>query len=273
MSLRVRLINLAVVAMLTGYAAPTFAVAIYSGDLELKLLMPGAKTNLFGFGGLTAQFVDETVIIPTATASASRGDSTWFYVDIVPPPPDGQDQRVGRSIKNVAVDGSAGPGYGYSYAESQGVLFARLGNLSGRGEPFPPSQIFNAVFNLSFGYDLLAHIDDPALEFAEAQVGISVRAKPEVGGAWTTYFSIIDDIVANDAVATVVDAEFTIPLLPNSITLFETQFYVNGKALSVSAPPLPPIDPLEPPPFPEPASSLLLGIGIYLTHVFRRRAG
>jgi len=267
------LLALSLLSFSATFSPQTLGAAIYSANLALELLMPGAKTNLFGFGGPTELFDVGVKTDPTAIAIAWPGDSTRFTVDIVPPPPDGQDVRAGRSIDHVRVDGLAGPGDGYSYAESQGALFARLGNLSGRGEGWPPGQVFHAVFNLSFDYDLLARVGNSALEYAEAQVGIYARAKPEFGGAWTTYFSMIDLIVANDVVSDDRNVEFTIPLAPNSITLFETQFFVNGQARSVAAPPIPPIPPLVPPPaLPEPISFVLLGTGIVAISLTRRRA-
>ena len=265
----------AVVLMLLGVSlSPSaFAVAIYSGDLQLSLLMPGAKTNLFGFGGPTSQFEAGVVVGDNATATAGLGTATSFLVPIVPPPADGQDVRVGRAVDNVDVSGTAGPGNGYSYAESQGALFARLGNLSGSGGGTPPGQVFNAVFDLSYEYNLLTAIANPLFEDAQAQVGVYARAKPEFGSDWITYFSVFDFISGTDAVNGLGSIQFTIPLAQNSITLFEAQFFVNGQAISIAQPPLPPIPPIDPPPpLPEPVTLVLVSTGIILMGLARQRS-
>lgn len=272
------LANIAAVVLMSlgvGLSPSAFAEASYRGDLRFSLLMPGAKTNLFGFGGPTSYFAPPmNLFLDNATAFARRGDATTSLVPIVPPPADGSDVRVKKSVENVKVYGTAGPGNGYSYAESKGALFARLGNLSGSGAgiPAPPGQIFNAVFDLSFEYNLTTAIANPLLEDAQARVGLYVRAKPEIGGDWTTYFSVSDWISGTLGVNGLGNAQFTIPLAQNSITLFETQFFLNGQAISIAEPPLPPIPPIiTPAPVPEPVTLVLVSTGIMLMGLARQR--
>jgi len=225
------------------------AIAEYKGDLNISILFPGAKTNLFGYGTFPLNTVGALFVSDNASADFGLGSMSLFQVPIVPPPPDGQDTRNGRNITGATVSGSAGPGDD-AYSLSQGGFYARLANISGSGVgiPAPPAQIFNADFDIDISYALSALVDNLALEYSEVEFEVYVLARPKGAAIWTKYFSKGLSISNNNVVLGNVLAGFTVPTLPNSITEFTIQYYLQGQALSVALPPLPFPPPLNPPP-------------------------
>jgi len=249
---RITIATLLMVALSPFVPLEAKAIAEYEGDLDISILFPGAKTNLFGFGIFSLNTVGELFVSGNASADFGLGSISSFQVPIVPPPPDGQDVRIGRIITGATVSGSAGPGDGYAYSISQGGFYARLANLSGSGAgiPAPPAQIFNADFDIDISYALSALVDNLALEYSEVEFEVYALARPEGAARWTEYFSEGLSISNNNVVLGNVIAGFTVPTLPNSITEFTLQYYLQGQALSVALPlpPPPPPPPLDPPP-------------------------
>jgi hypothetical protein len=245
------------------------AIAEYEGDLDISILFPGAKTNLFGFGIYPLNTVGALFMSGNASADFGLGSISSFQVPIVPPPPDGQDVRIGRNIKGATVSGSAGPGDGYTYSLSQGGFYARLANLSGSGAgiPAPPAQIFNADFDIDISYALSALVDNVALEYTEVEFEVYALARPEGAARWTEYFSEGLSIQNDNVVLGNVIAGFTVPTLPNSITEFTLQYYLQGQALSVALPPPPPRPPQDrPPPVPPSVPGPLPIAGIFIAY-------
>jgi hypothetical protein len=254
--------TLTVFALAAGQSARADAAAIYISELDFSLGLPQAEVNLFGYGGPLYRFDGFDDEFGDAEAEWVPGTGTT----VVGP----GGQREAR-IVGLQAFGIAGPGDGAAYSESWGRMAFRLANLSGSGGPTPPAQEFLAPFTLSFSFSLDAFAMDPALESSEAGYVLYVRHKPEFGDEWdqTTFERVIAS--TDSAVGAVGPIPLSIPLPPNSITLFEIQGYAFGRAVAVELPPLPPIPPLEPPPpVPEPASVLLVGAGMAAFRLVRR---
>lgn len=243
------------------------AAASYDAGLTFRLLMPAATLNEFGFGGPNGLMTDsDTDILGNAAAFATEATMVT----------DSQPGRVGRKVDGASVVGAAAAPFGYSYAESQGALSSRMINMSGSGYPTPPAHVFNATFDLSYNYALQTHIDDPLLDYADASFDIYFRTRSGSGGAWSGNTSILSRTISGtDHVNGNGTLSFVVPLAPNSTTVFDLQFYVNGTAWSIELPPPPVIPPPELPPTleaPEPGAIMLTLAGLAVVAARARRS-
>ena len=257
-------------------------IAEFEAELDLSFLMPGAKTNLFGYGGPLIRQADP---LSVGTANAEKGTVDRLREAIIPPPTDGQPDRLGRSITDIIAAGMAGPGTDFSAAESQGVLQYRLANLSGSGGGTLPAQDFEANFKLSYDFTIKASVGDPARQVAFAQVGFYLRSTGSVNADnwrnkrddpddWGTGLSLNESVWAQGADNGNDSLNFSLTLPANSLTLLEVQYWVRGFALSIELPPVPDQDfPDDPPPVLIPESKELgfIALGIALGCCLSRR--
>lgn len=247
------------VGMWAVLSGTVHANAIYTADASFSVDFPGAITNTFGYGGPIANFTGDKTQAGTGNATFTKGAAT---LEAIPNPPapynDTRGTRINISIPaglGSAATGTTGPGDGTADSYSQAVIGARLGNLSGSGLPGSPPRTISVPFAFSYSYNLRPFVDNPLLDSAATNVGISITAwllamngdrmrQVPIAG-WTDFRRTVT--AADGPVFFQDGGLFSISLPPSttdplylSTTLLDVQLFVSGSAKSVGVPPVPP---------------------------------
>lgn len=224
-----------------------YALARFEAKIEdFSLVMPASIENKFGFSLSLGKLEPDPPIkseLGTGVAEGNGSFSQTRQPSGLPDPPFSA-VRIGRE-GFLFVEGTADKPFGLALIKAESNISGEMLNLTGSGPGSLPPENIDLEFDLSFSYSLLATVEDPANEDAQALFSVMVDG---LGTPDAVCNPLSDFVIAppNSDLRGNVTCVFSTTLAPNELRPYRIDLLVDGLASS-KQPPAPPIPPPVPP--------------------------